>query len=35
MVKSWWFVIFVMVFVVETIKMFCDGFILIINMMKP
>ncbi len=27
MVKSWWFVMFVMVFVVETIKI-CDGFIL-------
>ncbi len=24
MVKSWWFVLFVMVFVVETIKMFSD-----------
>ncbi len=28
MVKSWWFVVFVMVCVVETIKIFCDGFIL-------
>ncbi len=26
MVKSWWFVIFVMVFVVETIRICCDGF---------
>ncbi len=26
MVKSWWFVMFVMVFVVETIRIFCDGF---------
>ncbi len=31
MVKSWWFVMFVIVFVVETIKIFCDGFILFIH----
>ncbi len=30
MVKSWWFVMFVIVFVVETINIFCDGFILFI-----
>ncbi len=29
MVKSWWFVMFVMVYVVETIKFFCDGFIVV------
>ncbi len=30
MVKSWWFVMFVIVFVVETITIFCDGFIFFI-----
>ncbi len=25
MVKSWWFVMFVMIFVVETIRIFSDG----------
>ncbi len=28
MVKSWWFAMFVMVFVVETITIFCDSFII-------
>ncbi len=28
MVKSWWFVMTVIVFVVETINIFCDDFIL-------
>ncbi len=27
MVKSWWFVMFAMVFLVETINIFFDGFI--------
>ncbi len=30
MVKNLWFVMFVIVFVVETIQIFCDGFILFI-----
>ncbi len=31
MIKSWWFVMFVMVCVVETIKNVCDGFILLFS----
>ncbi len=39
MVKSWWFAMFVMVFVVETIKIVCDSFIIFfswgISLYKP